>query len=154
MQSKRSILHEVFDELLRRYGLFQPEPIYKAVCPFHGDCNPSLQINRETCFFYCYGCGAAGSSFELIKYAQPELNSFKAMRLLSDLSTKIKEGKGDIGDRDVYTYSSLSTNSVSSVERVNYAEGIKLAKDFYYNLPVTNWYKPHEDVFPIKLWLV
>lgn len=151
MQSKKLILHEVFDSLLRRYGLFQPEPLYKVVCPFHGDRNPSLQINRETCFFYCYGCGASGSSYELIHYSQPELSSLKAMAVLKDVEKSIKEGKGDIGGRDVYTLA--SNNSIPFVESINYSEGIKLAKDFYYNLPKTNWYKPHEDVFHIKLYM-
>jgi len=31
-----------------------------AICPFHGDHNPSLRINAQTGAFRCMACGARG----------------------------------------------------------------------------------------------
>ena len=40
-----------------RYGI-RVSPRGKALCPFHEDHEPSLQIDRS--HFYCFGCGAYG----------------------------------------------------------------------------------------------
>ena len=39
----------------------------KIVCPFHADDRPSLQINLEKNFFYCYGCGAKGDAVDFVR---------------------------------------------------------------------------------------
>lgn len=33
---------------------------YMALCPFHPDTNPSMKIDPERGFFYCFGCNAKG----------------------------------------------------------------------------------------------
>jgi 5S rRNA maturation endonuclease (ribonuclease M5) len=37
---------------------------FKALCPFHPDKNPSLNINPETGLFKCHPCGAGGDIFK------------------------------------------------------------------------------------------
>lgn len=149
MQSGRSISHDQFIAALKYYDMYQEDSLYKVVCPFHGDKNPSLQINKDNDYFYCYGCGASGGAFELVKNHEPKLTAFQ---IYAKLHSFVKEGKGDIGGRDVYktnlpyTYSSVGTKE-------SYKEGIKLAKDFYYNLPETNWYKVPEEIFPILRYM-
>ena len=34
---------------------------YKALCPFHDDHNPSLELNPERQSFKCWSCGAGGT---------------------------------------------------------------------------------------------
>jgi replicative DNA helicase len=38
---------------------------YKALCPWHGERTPSLNVNPERQGFKCFGCGAWGSIFLL-----------------------------------------------------------------------------------------
>ncbi len=40
---------------------------YQAVCPFHDDHDPSLQINREKKTYHCWACNAGGDVFEFVK---------------------------------------------------------------------------------------
>ena len=143
---------EKFILVLEHYGLFKPEAIYKVICPFHGDLNPSMQINIPNAYFYCFGCGVHGTAFDLVKLYNPKLTSLQVHELINKL-TKGK-GRGVIGGRVGFT--SLPTNllKVTSVG-TSYKSGLKLAKDYYYNLPETNWYKPsEEEVFQTKRYMI
>jgi 5S rRNA maturation endonuclease (ribonuclease M5) len=39
---------------------------YKLRCPFHADRNPSLNFNPRKNIFYCFGCGAKGTTRKLV----------------------------------------------------------------------------------------
>lgn len=149
MQDRRSTSLNQFISVLRYYDIYQEDSQYKIVCPFHGDKNPSLQINKETGFFYCYGCGLSGGAFELVKNYEPNLTPIEIYKKLHSIT---KEGKGDIGGRDVYTYNLPYTHSFVD-SKAKYKEGIKLAKDFYFNLPETNWYKLPEEGIQILRYM-
>ena len=70
-----------FIALLKYYNLYQPTELYKVVCPFHPDKNASMQINLSNSFFYCYGCGCKGSTFELYKYFQQKKEEVKGANI-------------------------------------------------------------------------
>lgn len=150
MQDRRSTSLNQFIAALKHYNIYQEDDQYKIICPFHGDKNPSLQINKQTGFFYCYGCGLSGGAFELVKNYEPNLSPIEIYKKLHSF---VKEGKGDIGGRDVYTYTNLSYTHSFVDSKVKYREGIKLAKDFYFNLPETNWYKLPEEAIPILRYM-
>ena len=150
MQDRRSTSLNQFIAALKHYNIYQEDDQYKIICPFHGDKNPSLQINKQTGFFYCYGCGLSGGAFELVKNYEPSLSPIEIYKKLHSF---VKEGKGDIGGRDVYTYTNLPYTHSFVDSKVKYREGIKLAKDFYFNLPETNWYKLPEEVIPILRYM-
>ena len=40
---------------------------YKALCPFHDDHNPSLELNPERQSFKCWSCGVGGDVFDFVK---------------------------------------------------------------------------------------
>lgn len=139
---------EKFILVLEHYGLFKPEPIYKVVCPFHGDLNPSMQINVPNSYFYCFGCGVHGTTFDLVKLFNPELTSLQIHELINKITKE--KGRGIIGGREEYT-NLLKVSSVGT----SYKAGLKLAKDYYYNLPETNWYKTsEEEVFQAKRYMI
>lgn len=150
MQDRRSTSLNQFIAALKHYNIYQEDDQYKIICPFHGDKNPSLQINKQTGFFYCYGCGLSGGAFELVKNYEPSLSPIEIYKKLHSF---VKEGKGDIGGRDVYTYTNLLYTHSFVDSKVKYREGIKLAKDFYFNLPETNWYKLPEEAIPILRYM-
>ncbi len=56
---------------------------YKALCPFHDDHNPSLELNPDRQSFKCWSCGAGGDIFDFVKdYERVEFP--EALRMLAD----------------------------------------------------------------------
>ena len=56
---------------------------FKALCPFHDDHNPSLELNPERQSFKCWSCGAGGDVFDFVKdYERVEFP--EALRMLAD----------------------------------------------------------------------
>lgn len=55
-------------EQARNYPLTEliPHKNNTALCPFHNDKRPSLNIKNN--FYYCHSCGAHGDSIDLIKH--------------------------------------------------------------------------------------
>jgi DNA primase len=55
---------------------------WKALCPFHNDHNPSLEINPERQSFKCWACGAGGDIFTFVQlYDRVEFP--EALRMLA-----------------------------------------------------------------------
>lgn len=130
----------VFVDLLKHYGIYEPENKYKIVCPFHGDVNASLEINLQKEFYYCYGCGRHGTSIDLVKEFAlldgKKINDLKAMQIIKKITkTPIYNNINNIYNK--------STNN--NMEEITYKQGIDIARDYYFNLPTTNWYKPDGD---------
>lgn len=142
MQNEKFLSRDAFIAVLKYYGIFEDQELYKIVCPFHGDLNPSMQINLNKSFFYCYGCGIHGSTVELVKAFEPTLNTFEVYRKVAEIA------KGNTGPNNTAASAEPSFKSKAS-----YREGIGLARDFYYNLPKTNWFKVDEDAFGIKMYM-
>ena len=44
------------DELLKVIDYYQIPYEEKIICPFHGDVNPSLKLNIDENFWFCFGC--------------------------------------------------------------------------------------------------
>ena len=56
---------------------------HKGVCPFHGDSDPSFNVNPEKGFFYCFGCHKKGDVFSFV--TEYEGRSFyEAVRSLAE----------------------------------------------------------------------
>ncbi len=56
---------------------------YKALCPFHDDHNPSLELNPERQSFKCWSCGAGGDIFDFVKGIE-RIEFPEALRILAD----------------------------------------------------------------------
>ena len=56
---------------------------FKALCPFHDDHNPSLEINPERQSFKCWSCGAGGDVFDFVKNYE-HVDFPEAMRMLAE----------------------------------------------------------------------
>ncbi len=56
---------------------------FKALCPFHDDHNPSLELNPERQSFKCWSCGAGGDVFDFVKNYE-HVDFPEALRMLAD----------------------------------------------------------------------
>lgn len=54
-----------------------------GLCPFHNEKTPSFTVYPDTQSFYCFGCGAGGSSVEFIRKIE-NLDYIDAVKLLAD----------------------------------------------------------------------
>ena len=54
-----------------------------AVCPFHGDKNPSLAFNAEDGIYYCFGCKESGDVIKFIEKME-NVDFMDAVKLLAD----------------------------------------------------------------------
>ena len=135
-------MSKCFDDVLKHLNIFSEQTIYKVICPFHGDKNPSLQINRDKDFFYCYGCQASGTTIDLLKLSYPNKNIFELYKTLKKITNASIYN-------NIYNIYNIYNNTVkSSVENSR-----KEAKDYFYNLPETNWIKVSEDIVEIKHYM-
>ncbi len=56
---------------------------FKALCPFHDDHNPSLEVNPERQSFKCWSCGAGGDVFDFVKDYE-RVDFPEALRMLAE----------------------------------------------------------------------
>src|SRR3954465_10066374 len=70
---------------------------FKALCPFHDDHNPSLELNPERQSFKCWSCGAGGDVFDFVKdYERVEFP--EALRMLAARAGITLEKSPSAGD--------------------------------------------------------
>ena len=55
---------------------------YKALCPFHDDHNPSLDINPDRQSYKCWSCGAGGDVFDFVQNKE-RVDFPEALRMLA-----------------------------------------------------------------------
>jgi DNA primase len=56
---------------------------YKAICPWHDDHNPSLELNPERQSFKCWSCGVGGDIFDFVQNIE-HVDFPEALRMLAD----------------------------------------------------------------------
>lgn len=66
---------------------------FKALCPFHDDKNPSMEVNPQRQSYKCWSCGAGGDCIEFVKqYERVEFP--EAIRILADrLGISLEQAK-------------------------------------------------------------
>ena len=65
--SKKSDILKVVSYFLGQNHLVRKGKIYYAICPFHPDTNPSMQINLQRNNFHCFVCGTMGDSIRFVE---------------------------------------------------------------------------------------
>ena len=78
------IPNEVIKELLEKADIVQIIsnyiPVikkgnsYRAVCPFHNDTNPSLQISQTKQIYKCFACQAGGNAISFVAEYEKQYN--------------------------------------------------------------------------------
>lgn len=123
-------------KVLTYYGLIQDTSQYeqKIICPFHGDVNPSMQLNLAEGRFYCFGCARTGGAFEFVKYANPELDDLKAFMEYRKIlkSDKVRN---------------IKIASANKRKRGDKKQFLDEAHDYYFGLRSVDWrYDTEEEV--------
>lgn len=89
--------------------------------------------------FYCFGCGASGTTIDLLKNAHPNENIFTLYKYIYNNNI---------------IYNNKDIELFSLVKKEKGKKNINKTRDYYYNLPNTNWYKLNdEDDLQIKQYL-
>jgi len=96
---------------------------YVAVCPFHNDTNPSMQISTDKQIYKCFSCGAGGNVFTFVEEFE-KISFIEAVKIVADF----------IGyDLSEYDVALPQKNVNPRVEKL--LSLVKEASDFYtYNL--------------------
>ncbi len=72
---------------------------FKALCPFHDDKNPSLELNPERQSYKCWSCGAGGDIFDFVKeYDGVEFPD--ALKILADRAGITLEASSAVATAD------------------------------------------------------
>lgn len=117
-------------KVLIYYGLIEDVTTsqFKIVCPFHGDVNPSMQIDLQKGTFFCFGCGEFGYAPDFVRLVNPELNELQVY---------------------IVTERILNSNEIKKLRikyrkkrKVNNKQAIVEAKDYYCGLSKTDWNNP------------
>lgn len=118
-----------FIAVLKHYDMFEPLSSYKVICPFHGDKNPSMLIDLDNARFYCFGCEAHGSTYDLIKRFNPKYSQFDVVHCLS----RILRNKEEKQAREIIQVAEKKLN-------------MQAVRDYFYNLPKVNWSEIEDPV--------
>lgn len=128
---------EKLARVLRHYGLIDQveSDRMKVMCPFHGDKNPSLSVNFNDGFFYCFGCGVHGNAEKFVKMIEKQergLNDLACLKVFSDIL------KGAVDSQ------SLVRKVPSEVTRSSQRSLYDQAYDTYHGLKKVPWMSSEE----------
>jgi len=100
-----------------------------AICPFHDDHNPSLNIDANRGLYKCFSCGAGGDVFHFVRQyhlqgTKTELPFMQAVRYVHDFTKGINSGGGgsiltsaDTASASVFGSSSPGLQRMTEEER-------------------------------------
>jgi DNA primase len=112
---------------------------YKALCPFHDDHNPSLEVNPERQSFKCWSCGAGGDIFDFVKNIE-HVDFPEALRMLADRAGIVLErqpmaagaprgpSKTELFEVNAWAEEVFAVALRESTEALSYAEGRGLTR--------------------------
>jgi hypothetical protein len=145
-------------EIVRAEGfeIMKHGRLFKILCPFHPDRNPSLVLYQDSQRFFCFACGARGDGIAFVK----KLRGLSFREALNYLGLK-KEGwsyKGQrrcdnkwikkkilvrLFERDVEKYYSFLTDIFRAFEKLRRGfktiEESKVFAELYHELPKMEW---------------
>ena len=91
----------------------------QALCPFHEEKTPSFSVNSEKQFYYCFGCGATGTSLRfLMEYERLEfVEAIETLARIAGVEVPREAGIQKPVDTDLYEILSTADRYYRSVIR-------------------------------------
>ena len=116
--------------------------VYKIICPFHNDLNPSMIVDLEKGMFFCFGCNCSGDAYEFVRLLNEKMNSLEAMLKLLEILKSDKVEKIDFSKRR-----KVNRNKKSK-------ELYDIAWDYYFGLSKINWHdRENEDIIECRKYM-
>ena len=94
---------DVVDVIGRRLPLNKKGSNYWGVCPFHDDHDPSMAVNQDKQFYYCFVCQASGNSITFLREYENLDFTDAVETLASSLGLEIPYEKTEIQDENDYS---------------------------------------------------
>lgn len=121
-------------KVLYYYGYNIDSDVFKIICPFHEDVNPSMIVDLNEGRWFCFGCGLSGDALKFVKLIE------KKNGQLNDLQCYKKYLKIiNSNDRQVLNL------KIRKKEKRTKKELYAQAYDYYHGLRKINWFKLDED---------
>lgn len=76
---------DIVDIISRFIDVKQKGKSFVALCPFHDDTTPSMQISKEKGIFKCFVCGTGGSAIKFVQEYK-HISFFEALKEVAELS--------------------------------------------------------------------
>lgn len=102
----------------------------KVMCPFHKDLNPSMSVNFNEGFFYCFGCGEKGGPEKFVSLMEAKAGKNSLEQMLE--YNRILKGEGKHVD-----FKMLPEATRSSLRSL-----YDQAYDTYHGLKTVSWSSP------------
>ena len=94
---------DIVDVVGRRVQLNKKGSNYWGVCPFHDDHKPSMAVNQDKQFYYCFVCQASGNSINFLRDYENLDFTDAVETLASSLGLEILYEKTEIQDESDYS---------------------------------------------------
>lgn len=121
-------------KVLTYYGYISDvsSSLYKIVCPFHQDVNPSMIVDLNEGNWYCFGCGLSGDAVKFVSLLNDKDSELKALLKYLKILKSDKVNKLDFSHRH-------------KKHRRQSSELYDIAYDYYYGLSKVNWRGTHDN---------
>lgn len=114
---------DIVDVIERYIPVIKHGNSFKAVCPFHNDSNPSLNISRSKQIFKCFACNTGGNVFGFVSRYE---------------HITFEESVKKVADIISYSSPLLEQNSTFKKQNQELYNCLNDAKDFYHYALKTN----------------
>ena len=94
---------DIVDVVGRRVQLNKKGSNYWGVCPFHDDHKPSMAVNQDKQFYYCFVCQASGNSINFLRDYENLDFTDAVETLASSLGLEIPYEKTEFQDENDYS---------------------------------------------------
>lgn len=146
---------DLYDVASRYTHLKKRGKEYLGLCPLHSEKSGSFAVNREKGQFYCYGCGAGGDVFELVRLKE-NTDLYTALEMLAaekgiQLSSQDDEGyqKRREFQRKQSELVQAANNKVGKKAAVDYILGRGLSQASVTKFMIGYGEKNHSIVIPL-----
>ena len=93
---------DIVDVIGRRVQLNKKGSNHWGICPFHDDHKPSMAVNQDKQFYYCFVCQASGNSINFLREYENLDFTDAVETLASSLGLEIPYEKTEIQDESDY----------------------------------------------------
>ena len=94
---------DIVDVIGRRVQLNKKGSNYWGICPFHDDHDPSMAVNQDKQFYYCFVCQASGNSINFLREYENLDFTDAVETLASSLGLEIPYEKTEIQDENDFS---------------------------------------------------